>query len=194
MENISNNFSSENKRKLFNPISLLIIINFFVTPIIFAIIFTQIFKSYSFEIFTFIYGTNESMALSNIQRYHDFVISAGYYVIFFSTLASLIFAMILSKKIKEDYSDCSLWKKVLLGIGLGILTIFCSYIIQYIAYLLGLNFESQNTAKAIEMVKINRMILFNIIIFAPIGEEIVFKKGIFRLLHDIFTSSASQGN
>lgn len=193
-ESIENaNINSEIKAKRFNLKSLILIINYFITPILIMVIFFLLMKNMKFVEtvmnlpFVYNFFQNNKDLIENETMFKDFLISVIGSV---ATLITFIIGFLLSRKrndsISTKNSETTLIKLLLIGIGIGIIMILWNIVISYVYPLLGLNFESENTKNIFESLKFNKILIVNMLISAPIGEEIVFKYGIFTFLHEIF--------
>lgn len=188
--NVSN---PEIKTKRFNLKSLILVINYFITPILIMVIFFLLLENMKFVktvmnlpiVYNFF--QNNKHLIESEDMFNDFLISV---ISSIATLITFIITVFLSKKrddsISIKKSEFSIKKLILIGIGIGIIMILWNIVISYVYPLFGLNFKSENTEHIFESLKFNKILIVNMLISAPIGEEMVFKYGIFTFLHEIF--------
>ena len=192
IENI-NLSNSDVRTSKFNKKSLILILNYFISPILILIVFFNLLKNSTImenlmsSGFVSIFFKNNKYLLENEELFNKFFTSV---LSSFATFITFIIAVLLSKKRNDSISikksETSLKKLLLFGIGLGIFMILWNIIISYLYPLLGLTFKSKNTGSLFESLKFNKLLILNILIAAPLGEEIAFKYGIFTFFHEIF--------
>ena len=192
IENI-NLSNSDVRTSKFNKKSLILILNYFINPILILIVFFNLLKNSTImenlmsSGFVSIFLKNNKYLLENEELFNKFFTSVLSSI---ATFVTFIIAVLLSKKRNDSISikksETSLKKLLLFGIGLGIFMILWNIIISYLYPLLGLTFKSKNTGSLFESLKFNKLLILNILIAAPLGEEIAFKYGIFTFLHEIF--------
>lgn len=192
IENI-NLSNSDVRTSKFNKKSLILILNYFISPILILIVFFNLLKNSTImenlmsSGFVSIFLKNSKYLLENEELFNKFFTSVLSSI---ATLITFIITVFLSKKrddsISIKKSEFSIKKLILIGIGIGIIMILWNIVISYVYPLFGLNFKSENTEHIFESLKFNKILIVNMLISAPIGEEIVFKYGIFTFLHEIF--------
>lgn len=192
IENI-NLSNSDVRTSKFNKKSLILILNYFISPILILIVFFNLLKNSTImenlmsSGFVSIFLKNNKYLLENEELFNKFFTSVLSSI---ATFITFIIAVLLSKKRNDSISikksETSLKKLLLFGIGLGIFMILWNIIISYTYPLFGLTFKSNNTESILKSLKLNKILLINLLISAPIGEEIAFKYGVFTFFHEIF--------
>ena len=190
IENIEN---TTVQTKRFNLKSFMIIINYFITPILFFIIVSLLFKNTQLEEILFksriatSFFENNSYLLENEEKFNNFLSSILGSV---ATIITFVTALLIYKNRKDSISikktEFSISKLILFGVALGIIMISWNFVISYLYSIIGLDFRSGNTESIAESLKYNKLLIFNLLVAAPFGEEIAFKYGIFTFLHEIF--------
>ena len=191
-----NNQSIENSEvttKRFNIKSFIIVLNYFLTPILFFIIVGLLFRFtlideiiFDLQIVKNFFVNNPSF-VENDEVFTKFVSSILGSI---ATILTFVIALLIYKDRKDSISikktEFSIAKLILIGVGLGIIMILWNFVISYVYSIIGLDFRSGNTESIAESLKHNKLLIFNLLVSAPIGEEIAFKYGIFTFLHEIF--------
>lgn len=191
-----NNQSIENSEfttKRFNIKSFIIVLNYFLTPILFFIIVGLLFRLtlideiiLDLQILKNFFVNNPSLIESD-EAFTNFVSSI---VSSLATIFTFVIALLIYKDRKDSISikktKFSIAKLILIGVGLGTFMILWNFVISYVYSIIGLDFSSENTESIAESLKYNKLLIFNLLVAAPIGEEIAFKYGIFTFLHEIF--------
>ena len=191
-----NNQSIENSEvttKRFNIKSFIIILNYFLTPILFFIIVGLLFRFtlideiiFDLQIVKNFFVNNPSL-VENDEVFTKFVSSILGSI---ATILTFVIVLLIYKDRKDSISikktEFSITKLILIGVGLGIIMILWNFVISYVYSIIGLDFRSGNTESIAESLKYNNLLIFNLLVAAPIGEEIAFKYGIFTFLHEIF--------
>ncbi|MFT4452433.1 CPBP family intramembrane glutamic endopeptidase [Parvimonas sp. G1425] len=188
--NVSN---PEIKTKRFNLKSLILVINYFITPILFFIVVAALFRFtliddliFDSEIAKRFFENNPSL-IENDETFNNFLSSI---LGSLATIFTFVMALLIYKNRKDSISikktEFSIAKLILFGVALGIIMLSWNFVISYVYSIIGLDFKSGNTEGIAESLKYNKLLIFNLLVAAPIGEEIAFKYGIFTFLHEIF--------
>lgn len=193
IENV-NLSSSNSTTKRFNLKSLILVINYFITPFIIAaiILFFLVDRDFPRSIINspiaIKFFKNNKFILEDEELFINVFTSV---VSSITTLITFIIGVLLSRKrtdsISAKKSETTLIKLLILGVGLGIFMILWNIIISQAYRLFGLSFKSENSQGIFRALQYNKILLIiNLLFSAPIGEEIVFKYGIFTFFHEIF--------
>ncbi|KXB65529.1 CAAX amino terminal protease family protein [Parvimonas sp. KA00067] len=193
IENANSVSNSDKKTKKFNKKSLFIVLNYFLTPIFIMLICIKILDNQkimeSMMSLNFVvkFFENNAYLIENRESFDKFFVDILGSI---ATLIAFIIAIFIVKKrtdsISKNKTTVSFKKLFLIGIGLGVFMILWNIIISYTYPLFGLTFKSNNTESILKSLKLNKILLINLLISAPIGEEIAFKYGVFTFFHEIF--------
>lgn len=192
-QSLENTDNTNIKAKRFNLKSLMIVVNYFITPILFFLIIAALFRTTQLDEFLFnsriakSFFENNQYLLEDEETFTNFLTSI---VGSLATIFTFAIALLIYKNRKDSISirktELTIAKLILIGICLGVFMILWNFVISYIYTIVGLDFKSGNTENIAESLKYNKLLIFNLLVSAPIGEEIAFKYGIFTFFHEIF--------
>ncbi|MBF0710253.1 MULTISPECIES: CPBP family intramembrane glutamic endopeptidase [unclassified Gemella] len=120
-----------------------------------------------------------------------------YVLLFWQVIAIVIMTIIIQKNGLNSLENTNQRYGFLKSVGKGmsfffimmLLQMILSIILQILAHIFSFNPVSQNTQEISLAIKSQPIIILYVVVFAPILEELVFRKAIFAYLYDIINTS-----